>query len=148
MQVILLKNVQDVGSKGDVVRVKEGFGRNFLFPQNLALLATKSNKTFVEDLKVRAEKRRELERREARELVSKLEKEKIVLERKSGGQEKLFGSVTNEDLRNALETKNYSFTKKQIQLKEPIRSLGSHAVTIEVYPQIKATLSVEVVSKS
>ena len=72
----------------------------------------------------------------------------MTLERAVGDQDKLYGSVTAEDVREALEAQKYIFDKKQIHLKEPIRSLGVHPVTVEIYPQVKATVSVEVVSKS
>lgn len=148
MELILLKDVEDVGRKGDVIRVKEGFGRNFLLPQKLALVATAANKKFVDDLKARADKRRAEEKAEAENLVKKLDGLKIQLERAVGEQGKLFGSVTAEDISEELGKQKYSFSRKQIQLKESIRSAGVFPVTVEVYPQVKATISVEVVAKS
>ena len=144
MELILLKDVNSVGRKGDVVRVREGFGRNFLLPRNLALVSTQANKKFIDDLKARAEKRRTEEKLEAQGLAKKLEGLKLEFTRAAGEKEKLFGSVTLEDIREALEKQGYKFDKRQIQLKDPIRALGVHPVLVEVYPQVKTTISVEV----
>ncbi|HTL48182.1 MAG TPA: 50S ribosomal protein L9 [Verrucomicrobiae bacterium] len=148
MELILLQDVEKVGRKGEVVRVKEGFGRNFLLPRGYGLVANSANKKFVDDLKARAAKRREQEKDEAEGVAQKLKNVKIKLERQAGENEKLFGSVTADDIREALEERSYKFDKKQIQLKDPIRTLGAHQVTVEVYPQVKATLSIEVVAKA
>ncbi len=148
MELILLQDVEKVGRKGDVIRVRDGFGRNFLLPQNLALVASRENRKFVDDLKARAAKRRAVEKAEAEVVAKKVQGLKVTLERAVGDQDKLYGSVTAEDVREALEAQKYIFDKKQIHLKEPIRSLGVHPVTVEIYPQVKATVSVEVVSKS
>ncbi|MBU3759272.1 MAG: 50S ribosomal protein L9 [Candidatus Omnitrophica bacterium] len=148
MELILLQDVEKVGRKGEVIRVRDGFGRNFLLPQNLALVATKENRRFVDDLKARAAKRAAQEKAEAETLAKKIQGVKITLERAAGEQDKLFGSVTAEDIREALAEKKHAFDKKQIHLKEPIRHLGTFSVTLELYPQVKAAVSVEVVAKS
>jgi large subunit ribosomal protein L9 len=148
MELILLQDVEKVGRKGEVVKVKEGFGRNFILPRNLGLVASAANKKFVDDLKARAAKRLEKEKADAEAVAQKLKNVKIKLERQAGENEKLFGSVTADDIREALVEKNYTFDKKQIQLKDPIRALGVHQVNVEVFPQVKATLSVEVVAKA
>lgn len=147
MELILLQDVEKIGRKGEVIRVRDGFGRNFLLPQNLALVATRENRRFVDDLKARALKRLAEEKAAAETLAKKVNGLKITLERAAGEQDKLFGSVTAEDIREAFAEKKYNFEKKQIHLKEAIRSLGTYPVTLELYPQVKATVSVEVVSK-
>lgn len=147
MELILLQDVEKIGRKGEVIRVRDGFGRNFLLPQNLALVATRENRRFVDDLKARAVKRMAEEKTAAEAAAKKLNGLTITLERASAEQDKLFGSVTVEDIREALAEKKHHFEKKQIHLKDPIRSLGTYPVTLELYPQVKATVSVEVVSK-
>lgn len=147
MELILLQDVEKVGRKGEVIRVRDGFGRNFLLPQNLALVATSENRRFVDDLKARAAKRAAQEKADAEALAKKIQGVKLTLERAAGEQDKLFGSVTAEDIREALAEKKYSFDKKQIHLKDPIRNLGTYSVTLELYPQVKAAVSVEVVAK-
>ena len=148
MELILTENVEKVGCKGDVVRVRDGYARNFLIPRNLAVPSTRANQEFVAEQKVRAEKRREKERAEAQKAVEKLNKVKLTIEAQAGDKEKLFGSVTAEDISEALQKQGHSYDRKHIHLKEPIRSLGTHAVAIEIYPQVKATISVEVIKKS
>ena len=148
MELILTQNVEKVGRKGDVVRVRDGYARNFLIPRSLAVPSTRANQEFVGEQKIRAEKRREKERSEAQQAADKVSKVKLTIESAAGEKDKLFGSVTAEDISEALKKKGFSYDKKQIQLKEAIRSLGAHSVAIEVFPQIKATLTLEVVKKS
>ena len=148
MEIILLKDVEKVGRKGDVLRVRDGFGRNFLLPQGLALRSTKANQQFIEEQKVRVSKRRAAEKTKAEGQAEKLKELKLAIQASAGEQDKLFGSITVEDIREALAKKGYAFDKKHIHLKEPIRALGSHPVSVEVYPQVRATVTVEVVKKA
>lgn len=148
MELILLKDVEKVGRKGDVVRVRDGFARNFLLPQKLGLAATRANREFVEEQKGRVKARREKEKAAAQEAAKKITEFKVTLEARAGEQGKLFGSVTSEDVAGALNRQGLSLDKKQILLKEPIRSLGSFPVTVELYPEVKTSVTVEVVSKS
>lgn len=148
MELILTKNVEKVGRRGDVVRVRDGFARNFLIPQSLAIPSTRANKEFVEEQKVRASNRREKEKAEAQKTADKMNGLKLVIEAAAGDKEKLFGSVTAEDISEALKTKGHDYDRKHILLKEPIRALGAYSVTVEIYPQVKAAVSVEVVKKA
>ena len=148
MELILTKDVEHVGRKGDVIRVRDGFGRNFLLPQGAAIPSTRANQKFVEEQKVRSAKRHEKERAAAQLSADKLSQLKLTIEARAGEQEKLFGSITSEDIQEALSRAGHKFDKKQIHLKDSIRSLGSYSVTVEIYPQVKATVSVEVVQKS
>ena len=147
MELILLKDVEKVGRKGDVVRVRDGFGRNFLIPQSLAMPSTRANKEFVGQMKAKAQVRRAKEKVEAENRAQTLSNLKLKIEAKAGEQEKLFGSVTSKDIKEALGRSGYSFDKKQIHLKEQIKTLGAHSVIVEIYPQVKATISIEVVRK-
>ena len=146
--MILLKDVEKVGRKGDVLRVRDGFGRNFLLPQGLALLSTRANQRFVEEQKTRVSKRRAAERLKAEDRAEKLQELKLEIEAAAGEHDKLFGSVTAEDICEALAKKGYAVDKKLIYLKESIRTLGLHPVSVELYPQVKATVTVEVVRKA
>ena len=148
MEVILLKDVEKVGRKGEVIRVRDGFGRNFLIPRSLALVSTRANQEFVEEQKVRAEKKRSKEKSQAEALADKLKQTKIIIEAQSGEQDKLFGSVTAEDIREVLAKKGFAIDKKQIHLTESIRSLGAHTVSVELFPHVKAAVTIEVVRKS
>lgn len=148
MELILLQDVKKLGRKGELVRVREGFGRNYLLPRNLGLVATKANQKFVADLQARAVKRIAAEKAKAEVEAKQLEKITITIEQAVGENEKLFGAVTSEDIRQALEDKKHVFDRKQILLRDPIKTLGVHSVSIEIYPQVKAAISVEVVPKS
>ncbi len=147
MELILLKDVERVGRKGDAIRVRDGFARNFLLPQKLALVSNRANQKFVEEQKSRTALKREKEKTQALTLSDRLKQTRLVIAARAGEQDKLFGSVTSEDVREALTKQGFSLDKKQIHLEEPIRSLGNHTVTIEVYPQVKTVVGVEVIPK-
>ena len=148
MEIILLKDIEKVGRRGEVVNVRDGFGRNFLFPSGLALPATRENQALIEREKKRAADRRARKKSEAEQLAQKLASLNLRLEVMVGEKDKMFGSVTAQDLQEALAQKGVSVDKKQFQLPEPLRSLGTHTVTVELDPEIKATLQIEVVKKA
>lgn len=148
MELILVKDVEKVGQKGDVIKVRDGFARNFLLPRKLAIPSTRTNQKFVAEQKERASRRQEKERQNAQTVADRLAQAKAVIEANAGENEKLFGSVTAEDICEALNRQGFDFHRKQIFLKESIRSLGTHQVAVEIYPQIKAAVTVEVVRKS
>lgn len=148
MEMILLRDVEKVGRKGEVVRVRNGFGRNFLIPRGLALTSTPGNQKFVEEQKRRAAIRREKEKTQAEQAAEKIKKLKLTVEAKAGEGDKLFGSVTSEDIRKALATHGLEFDKKQIHLDDPIRSLGSHSFVVELFGQVKVQAAVEVVRQA
>lgn len=143
MELLLLKDVKKVGKKGDVVRAREGYARNFLIPNNLALPATRANKEFFDDQRKRSSVRKEKEKQDAEKKVLELQDLKISLNVKAGEGDKLFGSVTSEDIAKELSGKGFSFEKKQIHLKNPLKALGSHQVEIELYSQVKTNITVE-----
>ena len=145
MELLLLKDVKDIGKKGDVVRVRDGFGRNFLIPQELAMPATRANKQFFAEKKARSAVRKAKEKEAAEKKAKELRDLKISLEVKAGEGDKLYGAVTAEDIRVALEQKGYVFEKKQIRIKEPLKTLGVHQVDLELYAQVKIRLTVELV---
>lgn len=148
MEIILLKDVKKVGRKGEVVKVREGYARNFLLPQNAAIACTAAGQKFIDQQKAQAAKRAAKEKAEAEKIVTKLEKLNLNIEAACGEGDKLFGSVTAEDISEALKEKGFDLEKKKIQLKDSIRTLGDFEVLVEVYPQVKAKLKIQVVSKS
>ena len=145
MELLLLKNVADVGQKGDVVRVRDGFARNFLMPQNLAIPATRANKQFFTEKRVRSAARKVKEKEAAEKRAKEMKDLTITLEVRAGEGDKLYGSVTAEDLRLELEKLGHSFDKKQVRIKDPLKTLGTHQVDLEIYPQVKTRLTVELV---
>lgn len=144
MEVILQQDVKNLGKKGDTVKVAEGYARNFLIPRGMAVEATASNlKQLQQEKKVKAQKAKR-EEAEARDLAKKLEAQPIVIKAKTGDSGKLFGSVTSNDIVEALEKKNISIDKRKIQLPEPIKTLGSYTIPVKLYPGVTADLAVRI----
>ncbi|MBI4116037.1 MAG: 50S ribosomal protein L9 [Candidatus Omnitrophica bacterium] len=147
MEVILLKDVEKLGKRGEVVAVRDGFGRNFLIPRSLALPATRVNKAFLEAEKKHASVRKTHKKEDAAKLAERIATLVLRLPVSVGEKDKLFGSITAQDLAEALKREGISIDKKQFRLEEPIRSLGAHKVTIDLEREVKATLQVEVIKK-
>jgi large subunit ribosomal protein L9 len=148
MEVILLEDVKKVGRKGEVIRVRDGFGRNFLLPRGLAQPCTRMNKQFVEEQRARSERRRIRERAEAEKRVAEVSSIKIRIEARVSDQSKLFGSVTPEQIAEELVKRGLDVEKKHIGLSHPIKTVGVFPVAVEFYPQVRATVTVEVVGQS
>ena len=148
MELILTADVKNVGRKGDVIRVRDGFARNFLLPRRWAITSTRANRQFVEEQKQRNIRRREKEKEQALNLAENISKIKVTLQAKAGEKDKLFGSITAEDICAALNQQGYTLERKQILLKESLRSLGAYPVSVEIYPQVKATVTVEIIRES
>ncbi len=147
MELILLQDVEKVGRKGEVVKVRDGFARNFLFPKKVAIPLTWAGKQFVDEQKARALKRAARQKAEAETLAKKLSDLKLVFKAASGDQDKLFGSVTAEDVSRLLSEQGFGIDKKNVSLKEPIRSLGTYTIGIEVFSLVKTSIQLEVVRK-
>lgn len=145
MQIILLKDVDKLGKRGEMVQVSDGYGRNFLFPRGLALPATRANQTRIEIEKRQLEKKEVRKKEEALKLAERIESLHLRLLVKVGEKEKLFGSVTAHDLAKALEEKGIRVNKRNIFLSEPIKNLGKHEIVIELEAGVKGRLRVEVV---
>ncbi|MBX7080791.1 MAG: 50S ribosomal protein L9 [Nannocystaceae bacterium] len=145
MEVILTKNVDKLGNAGDVVKVKPGYGRNYLIPRGLALLATRGN--IAQHDHHRRAIARELERvrAEHQKLADQLRGISVSIARKVGKDDKLFGSVGVRDIAEALETQKVSIDKRLIQLPEAIRTVGAHEVVVRFAGDIEATIKVTVV---
>ena len=148
MQVILMKDVERLGKRGESISVRDGFGRNFLIPRRLAVPATRDNLAQSEVQKKLEAGRKTRKRDEAAKLAESLAALELRLEVSAGEKDKVFGSVTAQDLSEALAKKGFPVEKKQFKLSEPLRSLGKHQVTVELAPEVKATLQVELIKKS
>ena len=144
MEVILKEDVANLGNRGDVVKVADGYGRNFLLPRKLALQATLANKAVVEQMKSSAARRSATEKAQAEELVIKLEPIVLSFTRKSGEAGHLFGSVTSSDIASGLEAKGFEVDRRKIQLDEPLKSLGEFSVAIKLHREVTAHLTVKV----
>lgn len=148
MKVILKQDVKGTGKKGDIVNVSDGFARNRLFPKNLAVEATKANISVIERQKAAAEIKLAEERAEAEALKKELEGKKVVIKTKTGGGDKLFGSITSMNIAEAItEQTGKQVDKKKIVLDKPIKETGVTEVQVKLYPEISARVKVEVVGE-
>jgi large subunit ribosomal protein L9 len=144
MEVILKEDVANLGHRGDVVKVADGYGRNFLLPRKLALQATLANKAVIEQMKTAAARRSATEKTQAEELVAKLGPMVLSFTRKSGENGQLFGSVTSVDIAAALEAKGFEVDRRKIQLAEPLKALGNYDVAIKLHREVTAHVKVKV----
>lgn len=148
MKVILRENVENLGKTGDVVKVSDGYARNYLLPRNLVTIADETNVKAMEHHKKVLSKKRERETTEAREIAKKLEQFSCTLSRKVGENEKLFGSVTNADIAEALKKGGFSVDRRQVSLEEPIKQLGVVTVPVKLTTEVTAQVKVWVVQEN
>ena len=144
MEVILKEDVDNLGHRGDVVKVADGYGRNFLLPRKLAMQATATNKAVIEQMKNAAARRSATEKAQAEELVIKLEPVVLSFTRKSGEAGHLFDSVTSADIAAALVAKGFEVDRRKIVLGEPLKTVGDHIVAIKLHREVTAHIKVQV----
>ena len=142
MEVILKEDVPKLGARGDVVKVAEGYGRNFLLPRKLAIEATRGNRAVIEQMKQAALRRAATDKAEAEAQAKQLETVTLSFTRKAGEKDQLFGSVTSSDIGAALEAKGYSLDRRKIHLDEPLKHIGEFKVPIRLYKGVDATVKV------
>jgi large subunit ribosomal protein L9 len=142
MEVILKEDVAKLGSRGDVVKVAEGYGRNYLLPRKLAIEANRANKTVIEQMKAAALRRSAREKSEAEALSQQFEGLTVTFTRRAGEHEQLFGSVTSSDIAEALEKKGFSIDRRKIQLHEPLKSVGEFTVPVRLHKDVTTHLRV------
>ena len=147
MRVILLRDVESLGSAGEVVQVKDGFGRNFLIPRQEALIATDASVAQFESRRKQHEAVAERERRAAEALAKKLETDSLTAQVKVGEEDRLFGSVTVQNVAELLEEKGYEIERRAIHLQDAIRELGVYNVEVRLHPDVKATVKLWVVKE-
>jgi large subunit ribosomal protein L9 len=142
MEVILKEDVANLGSRGDVVKVAEGYGRNFLLPKKLAIEATKGNKAVIEQMKAAAVRRSAKEKAQAEELAKQFDGVSVSFQRRSGEHDQLFGSVTAGDIADALSKKGFSVDRRKVQLHEPLKTLGEFTVPVKLHKDVTTHLKV------
>jgi large subunit ribosomal protein L9 len=145
--VLLQADVENLGTGGEVVKVRPGFARNYLLPRGLAVPATTGNLARVEELKKAAAGRKAVEFAAAQELAKKLEGSSVKIARSFGDEGKMYGSVTSKDIAEAFEKAGVSVERRNIQLAEPIKTLGTVEVPLKLHGTVSVTLKVEVVKK-
>jgi large subunit ribosomal protein L9 len=147
MLVVLREKVENLGHIGDVVKVSDGYARNFLLPRNLVVAADEKNVAMVEHHKRMLEKKRIAQMATAKEIAQKLESFSCNIGRKVGENDKLFGSVTAVDIAEALKKAGFIVERRSILLDAPIKALGVHSVQIKLETEVNATLKVWVVKE-
>ena len=148
MQVILLERVANLGQMGDEVSVKPGFARNFLLPQRKALRASKANREYFESVRQELEARNLERRREAEDAATKVNGKMVTMIRQAGETGQLYGSVTARDVADALRDQGAHVTRGQVNLSRQIKSVGLHEVTLNLHPEVDATITVNVARSS
>jgi large subunit ribosomal protein L9 len=142
MEVILKEDVASLGSRGDVVKVAEGYGRNYLLPRKLAIRASEGNKAVIEQMKAAAVRRSAKEKTGAEALAKQFEGLSVSFTRRSGEHEQLFGSVTSGDIADALTKKGFDIDRRKIQVHEPLKTLGEFDVPIRLHKDVTTHLKV------
>ena len=145
MEVILREHVDNLGSRGDVVKVAAGYARNYLLPRKLALVVTDSNRKQIERERKVAEVRESEEKGQAEALAQRLEATEIEIARRVGENQTLYGSVTSADIAQALAAKGFEIDKRKIALADPIKALGEVTVPLKVHREVTANVKVKVV---
>jgi len=147
MEIILVQPVKGLGVEGDVVAVADGYARNYLVPQGIAISATKSNLKKVDEIKKKKEAKERKEKEVSEKLSEKLAQVSLTIPVKVGEDDRLFGSVTSQDICKALEKEGIEIDKRKIMLDEPIRELGVFPVNVKVHPEVTAVVKVWVVKE-
>ncbi len=144
MEVILLENIDKLGSRGQIVRVADGYGRNYLLPQKLAVAATPQNRKWVEQQRVRFLKLEAKEKSAAEELAKLMQDVEIVVSRRAGEKGQLFGSVTSMDIVAGLEARGFNIDRRKIQLDAPLKVLGEYNVPVRLHREVTVSVKVKV----
>ncbi|HTD22717.1 MAG TPA: 50S ribosomal protein L9 [Terriglobales bacterium] len=144
MEVILKEDVQKLGHRGDVVKVADGYGRNFLLPRKLAIEATPANRAVIEQMKAAAVRRSVKEKSDAEALAKQFATVHLTFLRKVGERDHLFGSVTSADIAQEMEARGFNLDRRKIQLEEPLKTLGDFDVQIRLHRDIAAPIKVTI----
>jgi len=145
MEIILREHVENVGKRGEIVKVADGFARNYLLPRKLALLATEGNKKHVERERKIMEGREAEEKGQADAIAARLSAIEILIARRVGDTEQLYGSVTASDIADFLKAKGFEIDRRKLILPEPIKAIGAHTVPLKLHREVTVPLTVKVV---
>ncbi len=147
MQVILKTDIEKLGKAGEVVGVKRGYARNFLFPKGLALAATAVNLKLIEQQKTQERLQQEKEKEESQALAEKISSSSCTIPVQAGEDGKLYGSVTTQDIAEAYQAEGIVIDKRKIELAEPIKEIGVFKISIKLHPEVTAEAKVWVVKE-
>jgi large subunit ribosomal protein L9 len=148
MEVILKEDVPQLGHRGDVVKVADGYGRNFLLPKKLAIEATVGNKKVIDQMKASAVRKAQKDKSDAEALAKQFEGVNVTITRRAGEHDQLFGSVTTSDIAAELEKKGFTVDRRKLQLDEPIKTVGEYNVPIRLFREVSATIKVTVAKEA
>ena len=146
MEVILKEDVLKLGHRGDVVKVADGYGRNYLLPGKLAIEATSANKAVIEQMKASSIRKSAKEKTQSEELAKQMGDVELTFERKVGEHDHLFGSVTSGDIAHQLEALGYTVDRRKIALEEPLKQLGEFHVPVKLHREVTAHVKVTIKS--
>jgi len=147
MEIILREHVDNLGRRGEIVKVADGYARNFLLPRKLALLATEGNKKQIERERAKLEAKEADEKRTAEAIAARLLSVQVVIARKVGETEALYGSVTTADIVESLAAKGFDIDRRKVHLAEPIKKLGEFEVPVKLQRDVVAAVKVKVVAE-
>ena len=148
MEIILKEDVENLGHRGDVVKVAQGYGRNFLLPKKLAIEATAGNKSVIEQMKNSSVRRSAKEKTDAELLLQQMEQLSLSFTRKTGDNDHLFGSVTGADIAQAMEAQGFQIDRRKVHLEEPLKSLGEFLVPVRLHREVTAHVKVTVAKEA
>ena len=146
MEVILKEDVLKLGNRGDVVKVADGYGRNYLLPGKLAIEATLANKAVIEQMKASSVRKSAKEKSQSEDLAKQMDAVELTFERKVGEGDHLFGSVTSGDIAQQLESKGFTVDRRKIALEEPLKQLGEFHVPVKLHREVTAHVKVTIKS--
>ena len=147
LKIILLKDVEQLGQAGDVVQVADGYGRNFLIPQRQAVVASDANVAQFDTWRKEHEAAADRERKMAEDFGKKLEKDSLTAVVRVGEEDRLFGSVTSQNITALLKEKGYEVDRRAVELEEPIRALGVYNIEVRLHPQVTSSVKLWVVKE-
>lgn len=148
MEIILQEDVPNLGRIGDIVKVRNGYGRNYLLPRGAAVLADSRNLRVLEHQKRLAAGKKEKAQQEAKSISDKIAALTLIIPARAGEEDRLFGSVTNQDIERALQAQGVTIDRRKIIVAEPIKQLGSHTIPIHLSSDVHTTVTVQVVRES
>ena len=147
MEIILREHVDNLGRRGEIVKVADGYARNYLLPRKLALLATQGNRKHVERERKIVEARESQEKGQAEAMGARLAAVDITIARRVGDTEQLYGSVTSADIVDVLKEKGFEVDRRKLILPEPIKAIGDHTVPLKLHREVTVPLTVHVVKE-
>ena len=147
MEVILREHVDNLGRRGEIVKVADGYARNYLLPRKLALAVTEGNKKQIERERAKLDVKEAEEQKIALAIVARMENVEVVIARRVGETDALYGSVTTADIADALAGKGFDIDRRKLQLAEPIKKLGEYAVPLKLHREVAAAVKVKVVAE-